>query len=212
MADEQTAPNLAPQPTELELLKERARVMGITHSNNITAETLKAKIAAKLAGEADPEAPVVPAQANPFEASEQATIRQAMAVEKPDPEERLTLREHMIREHLKLIRLRITNLDSKKKDLPGEILTVANEHIGTIRKYIPYGEQTENGYHVPWCLYNMLKNRKFVSVTTKTDKATGQIHTTTRDVPEFSLEILEPLTRDELRELAIAQAAAGSVD
>jgi len=225
MADEQqTPPNLAPQPTELDLLKDRAKVMGITHSNNISVETLKAKIAAKLAGEPDPEqssdsmtstisTPAEPTPPNPFEMAardQRDTIKAAPKVE--EPVRQLSLRQYLIQEQMKLIRVRITNLDPKKKDLPGEIITVANEHLGTVRKFVPFGEATENGYHLPMCLYNFLKARKFVSVTTKRDKKTGHIDVSNRDVAEFSLEVLEPLTSEELRELAVAQMAAGSVD
>lgn len=224
MADEQqTPPNLAPQPTELDLLKDRAKVMGITHSNNISVDTLKAKIQAKLDGQPDPTeekpaapapAPAAQAQPNPFEMAareEQASIQAAQKVE-AEPVRQLSLREHLIRENMKLIRVRITNLDPKKKDLPGEIITVANEHLGTVRKFVPFGEATENGYHLPMCLYNFLKARKFVHVQTKRDKKTGHIQVSNRDVAEFSLEVLEPLTQEELRELATAQLAAGSVE
>lgn len=221
MADEQQTPeNLAPQPTELDMLKARAKVMGITHSNNIKPETLAAMIEAKLKGEDVPsetaEAPAAspaPAQPNPLDLAardERESIQAAAKVE--EPVRQLTLRQHLIQEQMKLVRVRITNLDPKKKDLPGEIITVANEHLGTVRKYVPFGEQTENGYHLPMCLYNFLKARKFVSVTTKRDKQRGTIEVSNRDVAEFSLEVLEPLTKEELRELATAQLAAGSVE
>lgn len=207
---EQTPPNLAPQPTELEILKERAKVMGITHSNNIGVEALRQKIQDRLEGKADePEAPAAP-QVNPFTMAKD--VEQLAQVIQEEPVRVMSIREYMLKEHTKLIRLRITNLDPKKKDIPGEILTVANEYLGTIRKYIPYGEATENGFHVPYCIYEFMKTRKFVSVNTRKDPKTGHITVTNRDVAEYSLEVLDPLTTEELRELAVAQMAAGSVD
>jgi len=41
-------------PTELQMLKQRATVMGITYSNNIGVEALRAKINAKLNDEEEP--------------------------------------------------------------------------------------------------------------------------------------------------------------
>jgi hypothetical protein len=219
MADEQqTPPNLAPQPSELELLKQRAKLMGIEHSNNISVETLRQKIEAKLKGESEQETPATPpvptpSEPNPFAMAardEADTIEKVLAVE--EPVRQLSLREWIIQEQMKLVRVRITNLDPKKKDLPGEIITVANEHLGTVRKFVPFGEATENGYHIPMCIYNFLKSRKFTHVQTKRGQNTHQIIVTNRDVAEFSLEVLEPLTREEIRELATAQLAAGSVD
>jgi hypothetical protein len=121
----------------------------------------------------------------------------------------MSIRELMIQQEMKLVRLRITNLDPKKKDLPGEIFTVANEYLGTQRKYIPFGEVTDNGYHVPWCIYQMMKDRKFANIRT-IKSANGQSRTETSLAQEFALEVLPPLTPRELEQLATAQAAAGT--
>ena len=40
------------------------------------------------------------------------------------------------------------DLDPKKKDLPGEVVTFANEYLGTVRVFVPFGEQTEDGWHI----------------------------------------------------------------
>lgn len=131
-------------------------------------------------------------------------------VETPVAPKKISLRQYMINEQMKLVRLRITNLDPKKKDLQGEIMTVANEHLGTVRKFIPFGEVTEEGYHVPYCLYQMMKERRFQNIRTIKGRD-GQLRTETNWAPEFALEVLDPLTPQELRDLATAQAAAGSV-
>jgi hypothetical protein len=198
--------------SELEMLKERAKVMNITHSNNIGVEALRAKINAKLNGEEEPaevlETPnaLEAGLANMGKALEKA--EEAKPVEAPA--RIMTLREYLIKENMMLLRCRITNLDPKKKDLPGEIITVANEHLGTVRKFIPYGEATENGFHIPKILYEFLKSRKFTNISvTKKD---GKEHVSTRDVAEFSLEILDPLTTEELNDLKQAQIAAGSIE
>jgi len=111
---------------------------------------------------------------------------------------------------MKLVRLRIQNLDPKKKDLPGEIFTVANEYLGTVKKFVPYGEVTEEGYHVPYCIYRMMDARKFLNIRTVKDRRTGIERVESTWAKEFALEVLPQLTAKELAELANAQKAAGS--
>lgn len=293
MTDNDTTQNDETQvdtKTELTLLKQRAGLMGIKFSNNITVDTLKAKIEAKLAADegdepavdddgeddndldndghdddngefvngnqeaanADPvlvtgpipvedEAPIAaPVAAAPVApviapipapivaapvAAAPATIVAAplnpLAPEAAPPpvsrrltkiEENIALRQRLHDEGMKLLRVRITNLDPKKADLPGEIFTVANEYLGTVRKYIPYGDVTENGFHIPKCIYDQLVERKFLMIRTVKDRRTGTTRPETRWVTEFSLDVMEPLTQEELDRLAISQAAAGSMD
>ncbi len=185
---------------ELTLLKDRAKLMGIKFSNNIHIESLREKIAAKQAGEDVPDEPTN--KVNPLAAV--GAAQEAPAVKQ------MSLREYMVKEQMKLVRLRIQNLDPKKKDLPGEVLCVANEYLGTVKKYIPYGEASDEGYHVPYCIYTELESRRFQNVRTYTDKATGQIRIESSWAREFSLEVLPALTQAELTQLASAQAAAGN--
>lgn len=186
---------------ELSLLKDRAKLMGIKFSNNIRIESLREKIAAKQAGEDEP-ADEPTNKVNPLAA--------VGAAQEAPAGKKMTLREYMVKEQMKLVRVRIQNLDPKKKDLPGEVLCVANEYLGTIKKYIPYGEASDDGYHVPFCIFTELESRRFQNVRTYTDKATGQIRIDSSWVREFSLEVLPPLTKAELAQLANAQAAAGN--
>lgn len=190
-------------PDELTILKQRARMMGITFSNNIGLESLRSKIAEAQAGEVEKPAEGAATMINPLNG----------AVVKEDPAAPVkSLRQQILEENLRLVRLRIVNLDPKKKDLPGEFFTVANEYLGTVTKFIPYGEVTDGGYHVPYCLYKMLRDKKFLSIRTKTDRSnSGQIRVEQRWAAEFSLEIMDPLTPDELQKLATAQTAAGNL-
>ena len=194
-------------PDEMTMLKQRAKMMGIEFSNNIGIETLKAKIAAKMAGESD-------------SLQKTDTLDDEVESENPpslqDPQspapKKETLRQRLIRENMRLIRLRITNMDPKKKDLPGEIFTTGNGYLGTVRKFVPYGEVTENGYHVPYCIYKMLKARKFLNIRTVKDRVNkGEIKVEQNWAPEFALEILDPLTPQELARLSAAQSAAGGL-
>ena len=187
---------------ELTLLKDRAKLMGIKFSNNIRIEGLREKIAAKQAGEEMP-ADEPTNKVNPLDA--------AGAGEEAAAPKSMSLREYMVSTQMKLVRLRIQNLDPKKKDLQGEVITVANEFLGTVRKFVPFGEVTDEGYHIPYCIYNMLSERVFLHIRTFKDKRTGQIQIEQKEVREFALEVLPPLTPKELAALATAQQAAGGL-
>ena len=194
----------AQQPSELDMLKSRAKLMGITFSNNIGLDALKTKIEEhKQASEAKTQTQV-PDQTNEQQPEVQTENQNKKA-------KTISLRSHLQKEKMKLVRLRITNLDPKKKDLPGEILTIGNEYLGTVRKFVPFGEATDNGYHVPYCLYEMMRDRKFLSIKTRKGPK-GQTIVEQQMVREFALEILPPLTEAELARLSAAQLSAGGVE
>ena len=194
----------AQQPSELDMLKSRAKLMGITFSNNIGLDALKTKIEEhKQASEAKTQT-----QASAQTNEQQPEVQTENQMKKAKT---LSLRAHLQKEKMKLVRLRITNLDPKKKDLPGEILTTGNEYLGTVRKFVPFGEATDNGYHVPYCLYEMMRDRKFLSIKTRKGPK-GQTIVEQQMVREFALEILPPLTEAELARLSAAQLSAGGVE
>lgn len=224
------------QVTELDLLKQRAKMMGIVFSNNIGIEALKAKVNAKMNDEPEPKDASDP-QPNGLEAAAEVGKQKDTAVPfgsdykpqldhdenginggaKPSSEElaKLTpnqLRTKQMKEQLRLVRIRIQCLDPKKKDLHGEIITVANEVIGTVRKFVPFGEASDDGYHVPYIIYKQLERRKFLNIRTGKDRRTGMPTVSSSWAKEFAIEVLDPLTADELQRLAAAQAAAGSMN
>jgi hypothetical protein len=221
-------------PDELTVLKDRARLMGITFSNNIGLEALRKKVQDAQegisddadAGSAAGSGETVGSTDNSGAAGTETAEVERMV----DPETKLVIpsadplpgetqtqainrfRRELRAEQLRLIRVRIQNLNPSKADLPGEIFTVANDFIGNITKFIPYGEATDEGYHIPFCIYNELKNRRFNHIRTGKDKKTGTPKVETSWQKEFALEVLPQLTPTELKQLATAQTAAGSVD
>lgn len=201
-----------PTMDELTMLKQRATLMKVAYSNNIGIESLKAKIDAKLKDEEDTtdiDGNDLPNKISPIEPmvnTPTPVIPNEAPVEKPK-----SIRQTLQERELKLVRVRITNLDPKKKDLPGEIFTVANEFLGTIKKYVPYGEVTDNGYHLPVCILNQLKERTFVSIKTRRGNR-GQQIVEHQNAKEFAIDVLEPLTITELAQLATAQQARGGLD
>lgn len=193
--NEDTVNDIA-MPSELEVLKQRATLMNIKFSNNISVEKLREKIEA---AQAKDELEVKEATVNPLGEKQEAGVK------------KMTLGQKIRAEQTRLIRVRIQNLDPKKKDLPGEIITVANEYMGTVRKFVPFGEVTDNGYHIPYCIYEFLKERKFINITTRKGK-NGLPDIRATEAREFSIEVLPPLTEAELAQLAQAQIAAGSLN
>lgn len=169
---------------ELRLLKQRADLMNIPYSNNIGVDTLRNKINERL--ESD-------------------------ALKNQAKSSRVALRGQLRKEQLKLVRIRLTVMNPNKAAWRGEFFTVANSVIGTVKKFVPFNPKFyTNGYHVPYCIYKMLKDRKFLSITTEEEK--GKTRVTTQFVPEFSIEVLPQLTKEELKELATAQAAGNRID
>lgn len=201
--DQALNPNADEQAVdELPLLKERAKVMGIPFSNNISLETLRKRVADKMEGK--DEAPEVNALTGDPE------IAHAMAAKPLNQKaNEVALRKLMYATQMRQVRVRITNMDPKKKDLPGEIWTVANEYLGTVRKFVPYGEQTDDGFHIPYCLYRLLDSKRFLHIRDVKDRTTGIVRQDKVWAKEFSLDVLPALTQAELDRLAAAQAAAG---
>lgn len=169
---------------ELALLKERADLMGIKYSKAIGIDALKAKINEKL------------------ESSE---------IQKEEKQLRNDIRREARKEQLKLVRIRLSVMNPNKQAWRGEVFTFANTVLGTVKKFIPFGSEFYvNGYHVPYCIYTLLKNKTYLSIQTKTVK--GQIIVTKKILPEFSIEVLPQLTTEELQELAKEQAAGNRID
>lgn len=275
-------------PSELELLKTRARLLGVEFSNNIGVDTLRERVNAKLeeldagdeGGAGDPPAPrqesesdqtlpetvdtaltgdqaegfdegveeeeqedepgnangepngfdaaaqiaaakvttpPAPAQLKPIPALTPRVVTPSVGsgggqATKAAPGKKLSLRQHLFNGQMKLVRIRIQCLDPKKADLNGEILTIANKHLGTIKRFVPYGETTDDGWHVPYIIYKELERRRFLSIRTVKDPKTKQLVVKKGWAKEFAIEILPPLTQGELIQLANQQAAAGSID
>lgn len=176
-------------PDELTVLKQRAKLLGVTFSNNISVDTLRERIRAHQEG-------LKPVEEN-LEANPLADGVKA----------KMTLRQQLQAEQMKLIRVRITCMDPKKADIPGEIFTVANEYLGTVRKYVPFGELTDDGWHIPYCIYTMMDARKFQNIRTIKDRRTGHTRVEANWAKEFAIEILPPLTAEELADLKKAALA-----
>lgn len=182
---------------EMAALKERAQSMGMRISPKIGLETLRKKVNDALNGnDADDD------EGEDDQSSKPLTKQQRF----------MQTRERMVREKMALKRVRISCMNPDKVDWPGEIISVGNKYLGTVAKFIPFGEMTDNGYHVPVVLLNALKKRQFLQKRSVTDQRTGKITVKTRFVKEFSIDELEPLTEKEIEKMAARQRATAGLE
>lgn len=119
--------------------------------------------------------------------------------------------DEIYKENMRLVRCRIVNLNPANKDLHGEFYTVANNVLGKVTKYVPWDEAGES-YHIPYILYKYLKKKKFMQFKQSRKGKNNQLTVEAQWVPEFNIEILPPLTKEELQELAAQQRAGGNIN
>lgn len=168
-------------PDELTQLKERATKLGIKFHPSIGLDALKEKVNDLLTGKEEKETPV----------ETKALV-----------ETQGQMRSRLRKEAQKQVRIRVTCMNPNKKDWPGEIFSFSNSVLGSVKKYVPFN--AEEGWHVPVCILNMIKERKFQ--TFYKVKENGKEITRGKQVPEFSVEILPNLSKEELETLAKVQA------
>ena len=166
---------------ELEMLKTRASLLGVKYHPNISADKLREKIDA-------------------LDSTQDVVIKVLSEEDK---------RVALIREANKLVRVRITCMNPAKKEWEGEIITVSNSVIGTIRKYIPFN--ADDGWHVPQAILNML-NERMCQVFNSVPDGKGNMVRKGKLVKEFSIEVLPDLTPSELYDLAQRQSMSKAVE
>ena len=103
----------------------------------------------------------------------------------------------------RLIRCRIQCMNPAKKDWPGEIFSVGSAKLGTFKKFVPFN--SPEPYHIPKIIYDMLVEKKCTVFYTERDERGNKIRKG-RLVNEFAIEVLPPLTKEELSDLARTQA------
>jgi len=178
------------EPTELALLKTRATQMGISFHPKIGVVKLKDKIELTLKGQ-------------------NAPIEVTPKIVMPKIETAVTKRESAYKEASRLVRIRVNCMNPLKKEYEGDIFTISNSVVGTFKKFVPYNN--EEGWHVPNIIVEHLKERQCqVFYTVKGPR--GNKIRKGKLIKEFAIEILDPLTGDELHELAQRQAMANNLD
>lgn len=176
-----------PKQDELAVLKSRADLIGLSYHPSIGAEKLKQKIEEHL--------------------SETAKDEPVEEVKKEETESQRRARKRA--EATKLVRIRVTCMNPAKNEWEGEIFTAGNSLVGTFKKFVPFN--AEEGWHVPYMIYKQIVNRQCQIFTSVRDSR-GNTSRRSKLIKEFAVEVLDPLTKEELAELARRQAMAKSID
>lgn len=174
-----------------EKLRENGKLMGLTFSPNEGVVSMRQKLA------------------DAREQLLQEPLIQDVTVPVDERKAEFDVRKKLRMEMTKLVRVQIACLNPAKSELPGEIFTVHNDVVGTVKKFVPYNEAGES-YHIPYFLYKFLKRKKYLQIVPPPKGA--RTAATTKMVPEFSITVLEQLTPAELKELARAQGAAEAAE
>lgn len=175
-------------------LRDNGKILGLTFGPNEGIQSMRDKLTA--------------AREELLSETDMSALEKTSVAADPSTEAAAARRDLRL-ENTKLVRVQIACLNPNKAGLPGEIFTVHNDVVGTIKKFIPYDEAGES-FHVPMFLLKMLKRKKFLQI--KSPPKGSRAAPTTKMVPEFAITILDQLTPAELKELARAQGAAEAAE
>lgn len=208
---------------DLEEVRAAATEFGIKFSGNSGIASLKSKIVDFLEP-ANQDAPDVDDSANrdlddePIQVAKikpkatELSDHDLIAMD-PTKIEDVQLRRRAVRARaLRMLRVKINNLDPQDAPLNGGIITVSNKYTGKVSKYIPYGEESQNGYYVPKIILDHMAQMQFAFRKEKKGNRFGVKQYQTVMTKKFNIEYLDHLTSGQLTELAAQQRAAGSID
>jgi len=108
-----------------------------------------------------------------------------------------------------LKRVVVTCKDPMKSSWDGEIISAGNDVIGEVKKYIPFN--VDIGYHVPQIILNVLAEKNCTIFVNKKG-ADGKMLKVGKQVKAYNVQYLEPLTPEELTELARDQSSRRATD
>lgn len=190
--------------SELDTLKARADLMGIRYHPSIGLDKLREKVNKAITSppgtdhNAEDRADHAPNPAFSHGVSATAPEESPAQIAKRQKDDAL-----------KLIRIRVSCMNPAKKDWEGEIFTVANSVVGTVKKFVPFN--TDDGWHVPNFIYKMIRDRECQIFYDAKDSRGNKVRKG-KMIREFAVEILPPLTPAELKDLAQRQAMSQAID
>lgn len=223
--------NTATVTEDKETLREIAKHLGVSFSGNTGIEKLRENILADIETKMfEPVELDEPEEADPVFEAMKKSVKEAKKAPRASvipPVSELVhmnprapgisepLKRAIIRaKALRLVRCRIQNLDPSDAALPGMIITCYNKYTGKVSKYVPFGEENDQGWHLPQIIVNELEQRQFpMRKEIKTRGSSfGVAQYKTQMMRKFSVEKLPPLTKQELEALAQDQKARGAID
>ena len=185
----------ADESSELETLKARADLLGIKYHHNIGTQKLRQLVNTVISknDESNDVKDLISGDSEYLTGSEYQKLVEA----------------DRLKDANKLIRIRVTCMNPVKKDLSGEIISVGSSKLGTFKKWIQYN--TPDGWHVPKIIYDFMVTRECSVFYSVKDRVGNDVRKSKR-VKEYAIEVLPPLTKQELKDLAQRQAMARGTD
>ena len=169
---------------ELESLKQKADLMGITYHPSIGLEKLRNKIEVEL------------------------NINSTDQIALPKNVETLGQKKARLRKEADIrVRCKVVCMNPQKQAWDGEFITVGNKFIGDIKVFVPFNVEA---WHLPKIIIEALKEKQYMMHIPATSP--NKNNAKQKWVKEFNVVILDPLTKQELIELATAQRAAGNLE
>ncbi len=144
-----------------------------------------------------------------------ASSPEIVVAEKVEPKVRMTETQKRIARHAKLrkdqkklIRIILRSNDPAEKEWKGKTFKFSNI-LHTITRFIPF--DNEEGWHCEQGLLNSIQSEQCTRfVEEKTRK--GRKIKVSRSTKKYTIEILKPLTKKELKALKADQSARGAID
>jgi len=198
---------------ELKTLRERAKLMGLKHHHKAGLEKMRILVNNALEAAENPKPSDDIAEAKEELKSAKTTVempltnkqrrqRAAKAIPIKDVG-KMTNKEAASR----LVRIRVNCMNPDKTEWEGQIFSVGNSKY-SFKKYVPFNN--DEGWYVPNMIYQHLKERKCQIFRTQKDDRGNKTRVGTL-IHEFAVELMDPLTPEELKALAQRQAmTAGS--
>lgn len=164
------------QPTEIELLKTQADILGLEYKGNISAKALRKQIMDTL---------------NAADDSEGMSDNDRATAEK---------------DSIKLIRCIVMPNAAHMRDYQGQLFSVGNSLINAVSKYVLFNVE----YHVPKIILDHIQQQEMQFFVTR--KVNGREIRESKMTRAYSVTILDPLTDEELKELARSQENRNAVE
>ena len=198
---------------ETQALREKAKAMGLKFHPSTGAAKLN-KLMADFADRQMGQSPGAAVEPEPKQKTEEAqTPMSETQVATPQANKKtLTpaqLLEAQKKEQLRLIRVIVHCNNEEKSDWQGEVFKVGNRLVGSVTRFIPF--DNEEGWHIEQIILDTLRTKrcqKWRNIRMPSGETQKQPYT----VPEFTIEELPPLTREQLKALADDQRARGAID
>lgn len=102
------------------------------------------------------------------------------------------------KKQLELVRVRVNPLNTHMSGLKGQYFTVCNGLVGRVTKYIPFN--SPYGWHIPRILLDELESKKY-QVFREFKDPNGRTRIKNELAKAYAIEILPPLTPEELKEI-----------